>query len=248
MAQTASDNIDTVDGRMDVFVSHPRDGGSYPVVLFFMDALGIRDELRDMAGRIADEGYFVVLPNLYYREVQVSSAEYADTAVDSRIVYARNINNRLVLKDTAAILDYVESDPRADASSVGAVGYCMSGAYVLAAAGNYPARIKCAASVYGVNLVTDSDDSPHLLADRTTGELYFACAEHDDYVPGEVIDKLKAHLDANELNYRLDWYPGTRHGFAFADRADAYDRASAERLWERLFALFDRNLRPHEAC
>jgi len=238
-------HIDTADGRIDIFVAYPREGRAYPVVLFYMDAPGIREELRDMARRIAAEGYFVVLPNLYYREIQTSSAEYAETPVEQRITYARHIDNRLVMQDTAAILNYVESDPRADAASVGAVGYCMSGAFVLAAAGTYPARIKCAASVYGVNLVTEGDDSPHLLLDRVAGELYFACAEHDDYVPRAVIDTLEIHLAGTALDYCIDWYPGTRHGFAFADRADAYDRASAERLWERLFALFDRNLRAH---
>ena len=238
--------IDTADGRMDTFVTHPREDETHPVVIFYMDSYGIRQALRDMARRIAGEGYFVVLPNLYYRQIRASSVEYAATPPDDRVEYARHINNRLVLEDTAAILDSVESDPRADAGSVGAVGYCMSGAFVLSAAGTHPTRIKCAASIYGVNLVTGSHDSPHLLTDRVAGELYFACAEHDDYVPGNVIDELQAHLAGTEVNYRIDRYPGTRHGFAFADRADAYDRASAERLWERLFALFERNLRSHE--
>ena len=237
-------HIDTMDGRMDIFVAHPREERAHPVVLFYMDAPGIREELRDMARRIAAEGYFVVLPNLYYRDVQTASAEYAQTPVDKRITYARHINNRLVMQDTEAMLNYVASDPAADETRVGAVGYCMSGAFVLAASGTYPARIRCAASIYGVNLVTDGDDSPHLLADRVAGELYFACAEHDDYVPGHVIDELQSHLDAAAVNYRLEWYPGTRHGFAFVDRADAYDRDSAEQLWKRLFALFERNLRP----
>lgn len=243
MVQNVSDSIDTTDGRMDIFVTYPGEDRTYPVVLFYMDALGIREELRDMARRIAAEGYFVVLPNLYYRDVQASSAAYAETPMDSRVDYARHIDNRRVVQDTAAILRYVESDPRAAAASVGAVGFCMSGAFVLAVAGTYPASIKCAASVYGVNLVTESDESPHLLADRVAGELYFACADDDDYVPVEVIDMLQAHLAGTAVNYRVDWYPGARHGFAFVDRAEAYDQVSAERLWERLFALFERNLR-----
>ena len=244
MCVVIEDTIDTRDGRMDVFVTYPADGGSHPVVLFYMDSFGVRDALLDMAKRIAAEGYFVVLPNLYYREVRASSAEYAETPIDSRIHYARHIDNRGVLDDTAALLSYVDSEPRADATAVGAVGYCMSGAFALAAAGIYPDRIRCAASVYGVNLVTDGDDSPHLLAAWCSGELYFACAEHDDYAPRAVIDKLQAHLAGVAVNHAIEWYPGTRHGFAFVDRADAYDRPSAERLWKRLFDLFERNLRP----
>ena len=142
------------------------------------------------------------------------------------------------------MLDSLETHPCADEAMLGAVGFCMSGAFVLVAAGTYPACVKCAASIYGVNLVTEGDDSPHLLADRVAAELYFACAEHDDYVPDGVIDKLEAHLDEAATNYRLDWYPGTRHGFVFPGRAGAYDETSAECVWERLFDLFDRNLRP----
>ena len=94
------------------------------------------------------------------------------------------------------------------------------------------------------SLVTNAEDSPHILADRIKGEVYFACAENDDYVPDEVIRSLEAHLARTEVHYRVDWYPGTQHGFAFVERKEAYDRASAERLWDRLFALFRRNLRP----
>ena len=235
-------HIDTADGQMDIFVAYPHEDRRFPVVLFYMDAPGIREELRGMARRIAAEGYFVVLPNLYYRDVQAASAEYAAMPADKRIACARNINNRLVMQDTGAMLGYVETHACADESLVGAVGFCMSGAFVLAAAGTYPARIKCAASVYGVNLVTEAEDSPHLRADRVVGELYFACAEHDDYVPDEVIDKLEARLNETATTYRLDWYPGTRHGFAFPEREGAYDHTSAERVWDRLFDLFARNL------
>ena len=236
-------HIDTTDGRMDIFVAYPDAEGCHAVVLFYMDSLGIREELRDMARRIAAKGYFVVLPNLYFRQVQASDAAYAEAPFEERIEHARHINNRLVMRDTEAMLRYVETHPRADAGSLGAIGFCMSGAFVFAAAGTFPDSIKCAASIYGVNLVTDGDDSPHLLADRVTGQLYFACAEDDDYVPDRVIEKLDKRLSATELNYCIDWYPGTRHGFAFADREDTYVHASAERLWGRLFAMFERNLR-----
>lgn len=237
-------HIDTRDGRMDVFVAHPREDGAHSVVLFYMDAPGIREELRAMARQIAAQGYFVVLPNLYYRQVNAASPEFARLPDAQKIAFARHISNRLIMHDTEALLTFVDAHPLADAAAVGVLGYCMSGAFAICAAGSYPDRICCGASVYGTNLVTDRDDSPHRLAPRASGELYFACAEHDDYVPGEVIRTLEAHLATTATNYRLDWYPGTRHGFAFAEREGAYDAASAERLWNELFALFRRNLFP----
>ena len=235
-------HIETPDGRMDSFVTYPRQGGPFPVVLFYMDSLGIREELRDMARRLAAAGYYVVLPNLYYRRTQPPVKTQEGIRLDGAVHDDQRLNIKRVMRDTAAILAHVDAQPQADAQLVGAVGYCMSGAFVLAAAGHFPDRVRCAASIYGVDLLTQGDDSPHLLADRIRGELYFACAELDDYVPASVIDRLDAHLAESGANYRVEWYPGARHGFAFVERADAYDRRSAERHWDCLFTLFERNL------
>ena len=236
-------HIETPDGRMDSFVTHPQQGGPFPVVLFYMDSLGIREELRDMARRVAAAGYYVALPNLYYRRAQPPMKARDEKRLDNPVHDDQHLNIDRVMRDTAAMLAHVDAQPQAAAELVGAVGYCMSGAFVLAAAGHFPGRIKCAASIHGVDLLTQGDDSPHLLADRVRGELYFACAEIDDYVPASVIGRLAAHLADSGANYRVEWYPGARHGFAFVERTDAYDRPSAERHWERLFALFERNLR-----
>lgn len=236
-------HIETPDGKMHSFITYPEQGGPFPVVLFYMDSLGIREELRDMARRFAAAGYYVVLPDLYYRRTQPPMKARDGGGLDSSVHDDQQLNIKRIMRDTAAMLAHVDAQPQANAERVGAVGYCMSGAFVLAAAGHFPSRIRCAASIYGVDLLTQGDDSPHLLADRVRGELYFACAEIDDYAPAAVIDRLDAHLAESGSNYRLEWYPGARHGFAFVERKDAYDRPSAERHWERLFALFERNLR-----
>jgi carboxymethylenebutenolidase len=118
----------------------------------------------------------------------------------------------------------------------------MSGPFVLAAAARFPDRIQCAASIYGAGLVTDRPDSPHLTMKQIRGEMYFACAEIDKYAPRDQIDALEAQLKVSGIRYRLEWYPGAEHGFAFPTRTGIYHKPSAERHWERLFALFRRNL------
>ena len=148
----------------------------------------------------------------------------------------------LIMRDTAAMLEFVDGQPLALALSLGAVGYCMGGPFVFAAAAQFPDRIKCAASIYGAGLVTDRPDSPHLTAKQIRGEMYFACAEIDKYAPRDQIDALEAHLEASDVNYRLERYPGAEHGFAFPQRAGVYHKPSAERHWARLFAMFRRNL------
>ena len=130
-------------------------------------------------------------------------------------------------------------DHGADATRVGCMGYCMSGPFSFAMAGTFPDRIRAAASLYGVRLF--GEGSPAHLAERVTGELYFACAEFDEYAPDEMVDGLEAHLRTLPVNARVERYPGVHHGFAFPERP-VYDKPAAERHWERLHALFARNL------
>lgn len=236
-------DIQTPDGTMNTFVTHPEEGGPFPVVLFYMDAPGKREELHDMARRIATVGYHVVLPNLYYRKTREFKMVRDEEGFKRMFAMMEHLSIDAIMRDTQAMLDFVDKQPEAGAGTVGAVGYCMSGPYAFAAAGHFPERIKCAASIYGVRLAADSADSPHHLADKVRGELYFACAETDKYAPKEMIDKLEAHLKAVPgLRSRVEWYPGTEHGFAFPLRDGIFNKASAERHWERLFALFKRNL------
>lgn len=231
----------TREGAMQTFITHPEEGGPFPVIFFYMDAPGKREELHDMARRLGTVGYYVVLPNLYYRSVP----EFDYTAGEPTETRKRmfelmsTLNDDLIASDTATMFAHVDADPHADASKVGCVGYCMSGPFSFAMAGMYPDRIQAAASVYGVRLFGDT--SPAHLADKVRGELYFACAEFDDYAPKEMIDGLEKHLAAVGANARVEWYPGAHHGFGFPQRP-VYDKPSAERHWERLFALFGRNL------
>lgn len=232
----------TDDGAMNTFVVHPDEDGPFPVVFFYMDAPGKREELHDMARRIASVGYYVVLPNLYYRwerEFDLITMPNGETR-ERMFELMHGLSDRMVAGDTTTMLAHVDADPNADATHIGTVGYCMSGPFSFAMAGTFPDRIQCAASVYGVRLY--GENSPAHLADQVQGELYFACAETDEYAPEEMIDDLEAHLASVGADARIEWYPGTHHGFAFPLRP-VYDQAAAERHWARLFSLFDRNLR-----
>ena len=118
----------------------------------------------------------------------------------------------------------------------------MSGPFAFAVAAQISDRVTASASIHGVRLCTDDDDSPHLDADKIKGEIYFGCAENDIHIKAEEVDALEAHLKNTDVNYRIDWYPGTNHGFVFPQRQGMYDKLSAERHWERLFAMFRRCL------
>lgn len=196
-----------------------------------------------MARRIATVGYLVVLPNLYYRRSRdYWLRERTEEGFAEMFTYMHALDRRTVECDTEALLRFVDGEPMADGSRIGAVGYCMSGPFVIWAAAAFPERLRCIASIYGANLVTDAPDSAHRRVGRLRCEAYFACAETDKWAPPEIVAQLKAALDAAGTTYRLEWYPGAEHGFAFPLRAGIYHKPSAERHWERLFSLFRRNL------
>jgi carboxymethylenebutenolidase len=236
-------DIPTADGAMNSFVVHPQEDGPFPVVLFYMDAPGKREELHDMARRIAAVGYFVVLPNLYYRRTRdFWLQERTEPAMAVMFEHMATLDSRTTECDTRALLGYVDAQRDADATRIGAVGYCMSGPIVMWAAAQFPQRLACIASIHGANMVTDKPDSPHRMPPKIRCESYFACAEIDKWAPPADIRTLQAALETAGTPHRVEWYPGVEHGFVFPQRP-VYNKAAAERHWERLFSLFDRCLR-----
>jgi carboxymethylenebutenolidase len=237
--------IPSKDGAVTTFIVHPEREGPHPLILFFMDAPGIREELRDMARRLASVGYYVMLPNLYYRQGVMELADLPPLPEaehrERMFGFMRSLTIPMVMNDADALLDFARRDPAASNRKAGAVGYCMSGQYAINLAARHPERIAAAASIYGVRLVTDQSDSPHLAAQKAKAELYFACAETDQYAPLEMVEALAQALKVHRVNAEVELYPGVHHGFAFPDRA-VYDKAAAERHWERLFSLFRRKL------
>lgn len=239
-------DIVTKDGAMESFIARPERGDPHPAIFFLMDAPGIREELRDMARRLATVGYAVLLPNLYYRAgrdtlygpdvLEEGSAEHTRMrAVRTKMTIPP------VMHDLAAMLAYVDGQGWARDGAVGCHGYCMSGPYALAAAARFPERVAAAASFYGTWLVSDAVESPHLSFGNVKGELYIACAEHDHLAPLPMVETLRRHFTEAGSPGEIELYPGVHHGFAFPERK-IYDKPAAERHWERLIALYRRRL------
>ena len=228
-------DVATADGRMLTSIFAPDDAWPVPAVILLMDAIGIRDELRNMARRLAGAGYVVALPNLYYRlgvlgtgPLPAAENISARTRISDMV---ESLTMQGVMDDLRILIGYLRNHDKVDTGRLGVVGYCMSGRYAIGAA----------ASIYGTHLVIDSPDSPHRAAARAQAALYFACAEVDPWVPLETVDALRAHLRTLPIDATVELYPGTEHGFAFSQR-HSYDRQAAEQHWDRLLTLFSRNL------
>ncbi|MEZ5407748.1 MAG: dienelactone hydrolase family protein [Acidimicrobiales bacterium] len=239
-------DLPTRAGAMPTFVVHPEQGGPHPAVLLLMDAPGVRDELRDMARRLATVGYVVLLPNLYYR-AGTDTYYGPDVLTPGSDDYKRMraVRTKMtippVMDDVADMLAFIDGFEAAASGAVGAHGYCMSGPYALAAAARFPDRVRAAASFYGTWLVSDAEESPHLNLGRITGEIYISCAEHDDLAPPDMVAELRHLFDASGVAGELEIQPDVHHGFAFPGRW-CYDQPAAERHWERLISLYRRVL------
>lgn len=171
-------DIPTKDGAIETFVCHPERGGPYPPVLFLMDAPGIREELYDMARRLATVGYYVVLPNLYYRAGR--DTKYGPDVLDkgsAEQARMRAVRTKMtippVMDDVAALIAFADAQKESKKGPVGTHGYCMSGPYALAAAARYPDRIAAAASFYGTWLVSDAVESPASHARQSQGRALY---------------------------------------------------------------------------
>lgn len=210
-----------------------------------MDAPGIREELRNFARRIAGQGYYCILPDMYYRKGRFRMTDLQDDPNPRKTMFEHmgSLTNELVMRDTGALLEYLSGHDAVNDGKRGCIGYCMSGQYIVSAAGTYPDQFGGCASAYGVSIVTEEPDSPHLLADGITSELYLGFAETDEYVPDQVIKDMKASFDAASVNYKCDVWPGTHHGFAFPEREAVYAHEASEKVWEIVFDMWDRTLR-----
>jgi carboxymethylenebutenolidase len=247
-------DIPTADGQMDSFVIHPEEGGPFPAVVILMDIWGLREELFDVARRVATVGYHCVLPNFWYRRGKVRY-EFRDDKGKMLSIFnlpqavqdeirdnGRLVTDRMAMSDIGAVLKFLDEQPMVRKGPKGTLGYCLGGRYSLAAAAEFPDVFRASASMHGTNLVSDAPDSPHRFVDRMRGEIYCGFAERDDWAPPATVAKLaELFKDRGNVCYRHIVHAGTKHGYALPDR-DIYDKAAANRDWENIFAVFRRQL------
>ncbi|MGF6853710.1 dienelactone hydrolase family protein [Paraburkholderia sp. CI3] len=236
--------IRTRDGECPANIMTPAGEGPWSPVIFFMDAGGIRPAVLEMAQRVANAGYVVLLPDLFYRygpyETLVPEEVFKG---DVRAILGplmATTGNDKAANDTEAFLAYLDARSDVTGTKVGAIGFCMGGGMAITAAATYPDRFVTVASFHGGNLATDAPTSPHLLASNLKAAVYLASAENDDSYPPAMAKRLEKAFVAAGVNYRAEIYTAA-HGWMVPD-FPVYDHAAAERGWEALFALLNQNL------
>jgi carboxymethylenebutenolidase len=245
-------NIPTPDGGARAYTFHPDGVGPWPAVIFFMDAPAIRPALFQMCDRLAGHGYFVLLPDMFWRIGPYAPINLREAMKDEdsrRAIFGKfmaSTDPEKSTRDTGAFLDWLSQQPMVKGDKVGCTGYCMGGGLALRAAGHFPDRIVAAAAFHGGRLATDAPDSPHLLAPKMKAKVYVAGADEDAGFPPEQADRLRDALNAAGVANTVEIYAGAKHGYAPPDMP-VYDEAAAERHWREMLALFDETLKPEPA-
>lgn len=239
--------ITTRDGACPTHVFTPEGAGPWPATIIYMDALAIRPMLLEMGHRLADHGFVVLLPDLFYRygpyEPLVPREVFA--APDMRAIIGpmmASTDGEKAISDTGALLGYLDGRDDVAGEKIGVVGYCMGGGLALKVAAAFPDRVAAAASFHGGNLATDAADSPHRGADKIEARVYVAGADEDAHYPPEMAARLDRALTDAGVEHDCEIYAGAKHGWTMAD-TPVFDADAAERHWRELFRLFDQTLR-----
>jgi carboxymethylenebutenolidase len=244
-------DMNTGDGVCDAYVHYPDSGGPFPGVLFYMDGAGVRPVLHSMAERIAANGFYVLLPNMYYRARRAPVIETADIFKPENrsklMELVGSLSPERVVADAGIFLDFLAAQAEVKpGSKVGLTGYCMGGAMVVRTSAAYADRVGAGASHHGGRLVTQDPDSPHLLLGKISAELYFGHADNDEYMPRPDIARFDEALRKSGVTYESEVYTGALHGYTMTD-FPVYNAAAADKHWRRLLGLFGKALKQVDA-
>lgn len=240
---TTALQIPMPDGQADAFAAYPDGGERHPAVLFYMDIFGIRPELERKAQELAEHGYYVLIPNVFYRNgpaplIELPAfigAEDRAKALEQLMPMVHAHTPELAIRDAEAYIAFLTSRPEVSPGPIAAIGYCMGGSLALRTAAAFPEQVAAVAAFHPGKLVSDDPDSPHrALIPTITADVHIGHAESD--MRPEAVSELNQALDATGVGYTSEIYPGTVHGFTMSDTS-AFNEAGSAQHWERLLAL-----------
>ncbi len=241
-----TDTVTTADGSCPVTLHTPPGDGPWPGVVMFPDAGGTRTTFRDMGDQLAEYGYAVLVPDVYYRDEGWQPFDmttvFADADERKRLFgMISKVTPEFMATDATAFFDYLESRPEVSGTTFGTTGYCMGGRTSLMVAGRVPDRVAAAMSFHGGGLVTDDASSPHLLADSMRAAVYVGGAQDDASFTPEQAETLDKALTKAGVEHEIETYPAG-HGFAVPDNAP-YDPDAAKKHWSAMKEFFGAHLR-----
>ncbi len=235
----------------DIFISKPDDSQKHPAVLMYMDAFGPRESLYDLAKTLSENGYFVLVPNLFFRQLKAPFFDFKtplqgeDLAKTRELVIplAKNFDAKQGLEDAGHYLNFLKNRSDVSQQPIAITGYCMGGRMALQTAAKYPEDICAIAGFHSAGLATNAENSPHLLLPQVKAEIYYGHADQDASLPPEQIQRFQQALQKTSLRYETEIYTGAPHGFMMRD-LPAFNSKAFDRHWQKLLPLLQRTLHP----
>lgn len=239
-------DITTPDGAADAYFVHPT-RGAHPGVLVWPDIFGLRPAFEQMARRLAESGYSVLVVNPFYRTQKAPTSapnpDFNDPATRKALTtLMTSLTPERIVTDAHAYIPFLESQPSVSKTrKLATIGYCMGGPFVFRTAAEFPDRIGAACTFHGASLVTNGPDSPHLLIPKMKAQFVIAIATNDDMRQPEAKTVLRKAFHEAHLHADIEVYPGAMHGWCVID-SRVYNHAQAERAWNKMIVLFKRAL------
>jgi carboxymethylenebutenolidase len=228
---------------MPAYLARPTAPGTYPAVLVFMEIFGVNHHIRNVADRVAAEGYVALALDVFHRTAPGIELKYDADGLARGIALMNQVKASEALADVAGALAYLKGRPEVGGRGAGAMGFCFGGHLTYLAACEQP--IAAAASFYGGGIAVGSpgNEGTSTIArtSKIKGRILCLFGANDGYIPKEQVAQIKSALAAANVRHEVVVYPGVGHGF-FCDERPDFDAASADDAWRRVTSLFKSEL------
>ena len=241
--ETETVEISSDDVKIPAYLAHPVESGTFPIVVVIQEIFGVNTHIRDVAGRIAQEGYIAIAPHIYHRQVKGFEVGYSDVDLELGRQYKAGTQADELLSDIKGAIRYVQEHFDHIPSAVGCIGFCFGG-HVAYLAATLP-DIKATASFYGAGIVSFTPGGGPATITRTAtieGTIYTFFGMQDSLIPLSEVDQIEAALKESSVSHRIFRYENVGHGF-FCNCRESYDEASAREAWKHVKSLFSRELK-----
>jgi len=234
---TSTLQLNTPDGKMDVYEARPKTAGSYPGIILFMEAFGLTNHIKKVTERIAREGYVAVAPDIFYREPE-RVVPYSD--LKKAIGMMNRLQDAKVMEDVGVVIAHLKSHTSVKAGSVGVTGFCMGGRFTYLTAANHNRDVRAAVAFYGGGIPM-GNPSPLSRTGEISCPIYLFFGGKDPLIPMEHVEQIRAELTQKKIHFSLDLYPEATHGF-FCDERPSYNEDAAQDAWEKTKRFFAQHL------
>ena len=235
---SATLQLNTADGKMDAYVSQPKDGGSYPGIVVIQEAFGVNDHIKKVAERIAAEGYVAIAPDIFHRE---SERVIPYSEMPKAIATLQRVVDAKAMADVGAAIAQLKSQSNVKSASIGVVGFCMGGRLTYLAAAHHAGDIKAAVPYYGGGIPM-GNPSPLSRTGEIKCPMYLFFGAKDQLIPMDQVGQINTELTTQKVPFQMKIYPEAGHGFNCDDRG-SYHEASAKDAWEKTKSFFAQHLK-----